>query len=177
MSNHRPRIMKHPGRGARAQYRREYKHWLDANYRVGAIRERCLAARASVNALRASLPVVEIRLNRKTVLSQELATYISYCVKRMAKLERKAPKPPPIRSWTAMRSLEMKAYRKQLRSFDEWDDKMQDFVDNISGLLQILSKLASVNSAFANANVCSTTCPSSNVSHLPYRRSIVLACD
>ncbi len=140
----RPRIMKHPGRGARAQYRTEYKRWLDIHYRVGAIRQRCDIARACVSALSAALAQVESRLYRKGFAPEELHMHIRECDARVAKLERTAPKPPPIRSWSAMRSLEMKAYRKQLRAFDKWDDKMCAFMRNSTVLLKVLNKLTPV---------------------------------
>ncbi len=134
--------MRHPGNGARAQYTKEYKRWLDTEYNRTAIKMRCSEARGCVNALTAALSHAETRLHRSALSPAELRAHIRDFGARASKLERTAPDPPPVRSWAAMRSLEMHAYRKPLRSFDKWDDKVCAFIHDAKLIERMLRKLA-----------------------------------
>lgn len=113
-------------------------------YRRSAIRRRCAEARGCVTALIIALSRAEVRLNRSSLSLEEMRRHIRQYGARASKLQRVAPKPVPVRSWSTMRSLEMGAYRRQLAAFNRWDSKMRTFIHDANVMVGMLNKLAYV---------------------------------
>ncbi len=141
MNTRRPTAMRMPRHGGRAQYRPDYKEWLDEEFRKSSIRRRCNKAHTHVRSLSDSLSRAEKRLHRSALSPDELRRHIRDRNTRAKKLQRTAPKPPPVQSWSAMRTLEMGAYKKQLSSFHKWDDKMRTFIQETKAVEHALNKL------------------------------------
>lgn len=145
----RPRTMVHPGRGARAQYTSEYKQYLDAEYTPSAMGARSAATQHAVTTLASTLDRVEGRVRRALartsgasgVTFDEVRAHITGCARTVRKLTASAPDAPPVR-WSRMRSLEMHAYRRQLRAFDKWDKKVTALTSDVRQLQQALAKCA-----------------------------------
>ena len=124
--------MRHPGGGARAQYTREYKWRLDATWRADAMSVRLRAAGAALRALRGGEARLAHTLARSTppqggardaFTLVDLREHVARSRRALRKLAAALPPPPPVR-WARMRSLEMGAYRRELRAFDKWDRRV-----------------------------------------------------
>ncbi len=133
--------MRIPRHGGGAPYRPDDKKWLDEEFRASSIRRRCNQAHTLVSNLSDALSRAEKNLHRSALSPDELRRHIRDCNARAKKLQRTAPKPPPVKSWRAMRSLEMGAYKKQLGAFYKWDDKMRTFVREAKAVEHWLNKL------------------------------------
>lgn len=140
----RPVARAQPGSGARAQYTREYKRYLDTEYRTDAMSIRSAAARKAVAEVTTALRKGEERLGR---LDPDTLTAIRAQVLENSEVLHRVsrrPQPPPVR-WGKMRSLEMHAYRRNLRAFDKWDTRVSNLTDNARRLQSTLDKLAAPN--------------------------------
>lgn len=101
-------------------YTREYKVYLDKEYRLESMQIRVCAVEGEHDKCSQAVPRLEATLSSSVAGAGSTLRKLSALVEALARRMGDIRNAPPV-SWKRMRSLEMQTYRRQLGSFDKWD--------------------------------------------------------